>query len=304
MTTRPVTFGGIDIAECSRTYGTSPCLATKALAASCYKTRATCQYATGFNGVARTYRFTDAPVGVPVSLGAFPCVRSVSIAPTKLTPLKGLGQRASVTITLGDFAHHDRGIDPHVASRTYTPEDQGSFWGKFMARHRYYQGRTIRVRRGNLVSPWSWTGFNDRVYIIEKIEGPDKSGNIKITAKDVLKLADDDRATCPLASTSTLTADIASGAGSLTLLPAGIGASEWAGREQTAGAGYCRIGSEIMTYTRSSDTLTLTARGAWGTTAAAHTAGDAVQLCASWSATNIAAIAKELLLYYAGIPSG
>lgn len=294
MITRPITIIELDMDRCTRTYGVAPCTASLAAAQSCYNTRATCQDAANFASAVQTYRLADTGIGVPPSVEAIPCVQSVSIAPTKLTPMKGLGQRASISVVVGDFAHHDRGFDPYVASRTYTPEDQGTFWGRFRARHQYYQGRKLRVRFGSIADPWDWNLFTDRTYILDRITGPDKSGKVTITAKDLLKLADSDRAQCPIASTSTLSANIASSATSLTLLPAGIGAAEYAVREQTVGSGAVRIGSEIMTYTRSGDVLTLT-RAAWGTTAAAHTAGDSVQLCAFWSSVNVATIIKQLL---------
>ena len=294
MITRPITIIELDMDRCTRTYGVAPCTASLAAAQSCYNTRATCQDSANFASAVQTYRLADTGIGVPPEVEAIPCVQSVSIAPTKLTPMKGLGTRASISVVLADFAHHDRVFDPYVASRSYTPEDQGTFWGRFRARHQYYQGRGLRVRSGTITDPWSWSNFVDRTYFIDRITGPDTSGKVTITAKDVLKLADGDRAQCPPASTSTLSASINSSVTSLTLLPAGIGAAEYAVREQSVGSGAVRIGSEIMTYTRSGDVLTLT-RGVWGTTAAAHTAADAVQLCAFWSSVNVATVIKQLL---------
>ena len=303
---RPITIVELDMDRCTLVYGVGACAAIGAAANSCYNTRATCQYSAAFTSAVQTYRLSDSGIGLPPEVEAIPCIESVSIAPTRLTPLKGLGQRASINVILNDFAHHDRVFDPYVADRAYAPEDQGSFWARFRARHKYYQGRTLRVMTGSILSPWDWACFQDRNYVIEKISGPDRSGKMTITAKDVIKLADNDRSTCPKASTSTLSADISAAATSLTLLPAGIGAAEYAVREQVTGSGYVRIGSEIMAYTRSADVLTITrgGAGAWGTTAAAHTAGDTVQLCASWSAANVATVILEMLgANYAGIPA-
>lgn len=294
MISRPITIVELDMDRCTRTYGSAPCTASLAASRSCFNTRATCQDAANFLSAVQMYRLSDMGIGLPPEVEAIPCIESVSIASTKLTPMKGLGQRASISITLRDFAHHDRGFDPYVASRTYSAEDQGTFWGKFRARHKYYQGRKLRIRTGEISTPWNWSSFDDRTYIIDRITGPDASGKVTITAKDVLKLADGDRAQCPRASSSTLSADITAVATSITLLPAGIGTSEYAVREQTVGSGYVRIGSEIMSYTRSGDVLTVV-RAQQGTVAATHTAGDSVQLCAAWSAVNVATVIKQLL---------
>lgn len=293
---RPVTLVELDMPRCVHSYGVYPCEAILSAPLSCFNTRATCQDVVNFLSAVQTYRFADTAIGLPPEVGAIPCIvpGSINIAPTKLTPMKGLGTRASVTITFVDFAHHDRVFDPYVASRTYSPEDQGTFWGKFRARHKYYQGRKLRVRIGSIESPWNWNTFSDRTYIIDRITGPDANGKVTITAKDVLKLIDGDKAKCPIASTSTATGSLTSSGTSLTLSPSGIGTSEYAVREQSAGSGAIRIGSEIMTYTRSGDVLTLT-RGQWGTTAVAHSAGDAVQLCAKWSSVNAVTLIKQLL---------
>ena len=57
----------------------------------------------------------------------------------------------------------------------------------------------------------------------------------------------------------------------MTLLPSGIGNSEY------DAAGYVCIGEEIIGYTRSGDTLTLTERAAKGTTIKTHDLDDLVQ---------------------------
>lgn len=291
---RPITIVELDMPRCTRTFGVAPCNATGAAADSCFNTRATCSFLSAFVTATQIYRLSDTNIGVPPEVDAIPCIESVSIAPTKLAPMKGLGQRASITIVCNDFAHHDRIYDPYVASRTYNPENQGTFWGKFRARHQYYQGRILRVRSGTITSPWSWANFVDRTYIIDRITGPDAKGRVAITANDVLKLADGEKSQCPRASTSTLSANITAVQTSITLLPAGIGAAEYAVREQTVGSGYVRIGSEIMSYTRAGDVLTVV-RAQWGTTAATASLGDAVQLCASWTSVNVATLIKQLL---------
>ena len=64
--------------------------------------------------------------------------------------------------------------------------------------------------------------------------------------KDVLKLASDERAVCPIPSQGRLNLDMTAIATSFTVTPSGVGADYDA-------SGYVRVGSEVMSYTRSGD---------------------------------------------------
>lgn len=243
----------------------------------CYNTRVTCQDTTNYDDSdTLTCRWCESRLSSAeqVEMDAIACVRSCRRSPARMQIGEGLGQRAEVSVTLRDFPHHDRGIDPYVTERSYTPELQGSYFGKLRARNPYYQGRPMRVKVGYVTSPIDLTNnFKTHNYVIERISGPDSKARVTITGKDVLKEIDDERSQIPAANTGVLSADIASDASSATLSPTGIGNSEY------AASGTIRIGSELITFTRSGDTLTLTGRGQNGTTAAAHDEGDSVQEC-------------------------
>ena len=73
------------------------------------------------------------------------------------------------------------------------------------------------------------------------------------------------------ASIGKITLDMTTSTTSVNLTPTGIGSDY-------GSSGYVRIGSEVMAFTRSGDTLTLT-RARKGTTASTHQQGDTVQLC-------------------------
>jgi len=134
-----------------------------------------------------------------------------------------------------------------------------------------------------------------RHYVIESFNGPDTAGRYSITAKDVLKLADGDRAQAPIVSQGFLTAELAADGTSATLNPSGIGNLEY------PASGYVAIGGkEICAFTRSSDTLTLT-RAQFETVAAVHNAGDRVQLCLQYSGEDPGDIIADLLENYAGV---
>lgn len=292
----PALFVELDADTCANTFGSAPCTASLGTLGRCYNTRASCQDAANYNRISKTYRFSEPLEGLPASVQAIPSLVSVSAAPTRLTPGKGLGYRASVTVTLMDHPHHDRGLDPYHGTRTHSASAMGTFWTKFLARNRHYNGRILRVRSGFIASPWDWAAFESREYVIERIEGPDEAGRVRIIAKDILKLADDKRAQCPKASTGALTANITATDTALSVT-AGTG-------PDYGTSGHVRIADEVIGFTgRTGDTLTGLTHGQWGTDAADHDAGDAVQLCKSWTAANVRDIIDELLTAYAGISS-
>ena len=147
----------------------------------------------------------------------------------------------------------------------------GTFWGKFRA---FYglrlQGFPCRVVNGALGQ--ALAVMEIRNFRIETTNGPTPKGEFQIVAKDVLKLADGDRAQAPVLSNGFLSANITNVATAATLAPAGIGDVEYPGSGSVAIGG-----SEICSFTRAGDTLTLT-RAQNNTAAVAHNAQDRVQL--------------------------
>lgn len=291
---QPMVAFEMDLDFCANTYGVAPCTASGSAGSECYNTRKTCQDVANYSKTTKTYRFCQPMEGLPVTVDMYPALEpNIDLAPMLLTPGKGLGYRAVITLKVRDFPHHDRGVDPYVGTRGYTPESQGTFWGKLLARNPYYRGRPARIRAGYLTDPWDWANFETRAYIIDEMKGPDKTGMVIITLKDPLVLADDDKAKCPAASNGVLAADITSGATSLTLSPSGVGNSEY------PTSGTLRIGSEEMTFSsRSGDTISGLTRGVNGSTADSHTTGDTVQLCKVYTAANIIDVIDDLLNNY------
>lgn len=245
----------------------------------------------------KTYRFTDSLVHSAVLAPYIPSIQDVDITPARLEPGKGLGLRASVVVTFRDHPSSDRGDDPYVSQRAYDPAQRGTYWGKLLARNPYYQGRIMRVRTGYIGSTFSLSDFETRTYVIESIDGPDASGRVRITGKDLLKLADDDRAQAPRQSTGKLAGDINAAVTSATLAPAGIGNSEY------AASGWAIIGSEIVSFTRVADALTIT-RAQYGTVAAAHSTNDVVQQCLRYNDQTVPDVVKDLLTTYASVALG
>ena len=291
---QPFSYVELDLDFCANTFGVAPCTATGSGDAKCYNTYASCQDTANFNRITKTYRFCS-PNGakVPQGLDAIPCLKSISITPAEITAGKGLGLRAACSVSFQDFPHSDIRIDPYVSERTYIPINRGTYFGKLKARNPFYNGRIMRVYSGYLEQDGSFNAanFEVRTYVIEQWDGIDTNGITKITAKDILKLASDDRAVAPKASIGKITLDMTTSTTSVNLTPTGIGSDY-------GSSGYVRIGSEVMAFTRSGDTLTLT-RARKGTTASTHKQGDTVQLCYQVAGQTAQNIVYDLLVNYA-----
>ena len=289
----------VDSGACSLTYSNSPCTASIPATGDqeCFNRRATCQDPDNYTATTHTDRFCQPRTNLPKTINMIPSVEGkVARAPTSTTAGKGLGNRAVVKITLNDHAWPDRDVDPYVDNRSYNPDETGTYWGKWLARNPYFEGRELRVLTGYITTPFSLTNFETEYYDITNITGPTK-GKVTITAKDVLTRTYEGKVKYPSQSTGELLTGIAIGATSATLTPTGIGNSEY------PASGYVSFGKEACGFTRVNDALTLV-RAQFGTTAEAYNAGDTVQLCATWTNENVQDVLEELLVTGAGIPSG
>ena len=304
--TEALSYVEIDIDYCSLSFGVAPC--TAVLSADnptglqkCFNTRASCADTPNFTNSPVTLRFSVDTGHNPSDIEALPFIRNhsdVAITPGRISLGEDLGQRESVSITFEDRPHSDAGpgFDKYLSDRTYDPYSQGSFWGKFRARQPYLKGRALRVYRGFVGQALG--DMECRHYIIDSYNGPGVDGKYTLVAKDILKLLDGDIAQAPALSLGSLSADITSSAGSFTLSPTGIGNTDYPASGKLAIGG-----NEIVSFTRSGDTVTITGHGLNGTTAVAHSAGDRVQLCLEYTAEDPADIVYDLMLTYGGIDS-
>lgn len=289
MGRKPVVVVELDLDSCANTYGVLPCTASGT--SKCYNTFKTCQDRGNFVKQVKTYRLTTENAFLPVGEQIYPCIRDVSIAPTKLET-KGISLRANVTITCFDFPYHDRGLDPYWRER---PDYAGTFWGKLKARNPYVVNRVVRVKTG-YVDDDHVVYTQTRTYFLENIDGPDSNGRVVIKAKDLLKLGDEETSRCPVASNGKLTSDIAADAAILALTPDGI----W---NEYPDSGYVRIGDEVIGYSsRSVNGLAGLERGALDTIAVAHRANDKVQACLFFENRRAVDILYELLRDFADVP--
>jgi len=303
----------IDLDYCTRTFGVGACLA--ALGSStprkCYNTFGTCKYLTAYNKGTKTYTFCTATSSMPVGQNYLPFLKSVDERSGSVNiagaqkDLKAFGTRATITAKFVDSPYNDALTDKYVLERIsgaaqideggYNPLDRLTFWTKLKARNRNYAGRPMRVKQC-YIENGAVTVETTRHYTITEIDGPDDSGNVSVKAKDILALADDDKAVAPKANTGYLKADVTVDETSITLLPAGIGNIEY------AASGWVVIGSEICGFTRAGDVLTLT-RGQRGTVASTHSVNDVVQQTFSVRGARIDEVLYDLLVNYAQVPA-
>lgn len=246
MDRRVLTFVEIDVDYCEHTYGTSPCAASLGVTGTkkCFNSLSTCQNRTNFGNVPQTLRFAEDCDYLPRDIDIVAAsIVSTSYTPATISLGEDLGMRATLTVTFRDHLYSDSGpgFDKYLADRAYNPYNQGTFWSKFRARQPYLRGRPfrwIRIEEGQDLSQGETHHF-----IIESFDHS-ASGVFTIVAKDVLKIADNDRAQAPVMSQGYLSADVTSGASSFSLLPTDIG-------KLYMGAGYLAIGGkEIVSYTR------------------------------------------------------
>lgn len=307
----PVQVVEIDIDYCALTYGAGLCDAVLGTTGvrKCFNTFATCQAKPAFDKGVKTLRFITPTASVPKGDIYFPSLTSVSAFSTSVNiggaspSLGALGKRGKVSVRMKDFAYHDRYLDKYQSERVdgtaqtdeggYDPTTRGSFFTKLKSRFPFYAGRPLRVIDG-YVDGGVFTELQTRHFIITNIVGPNDSGNISIEAKDILTLAEKKSATAPTASRGQLLTEVPVGLVSFDLTPSGIG-SEY----PTSGTAV--IGSEIVTYTRSSDTITLTGRGLYTTEENNHSIGDSFQECIVYTNQLINEVVEDLLTNYTDI---
>lgn len=312
----PIQLVEIDIDYCSLTYGTAPCTASLSSITpnKCFNTYATCQVKPVFDKTVKTIKFVNNRQNLPKGLNAYPCLEERGITAFSSTVniagsdprLGSFGRRGTVSVKLKDFVSDDVGLDKYQTERLsgaaqfstvgYNPVDRGTFFTKLKARFPFYAGRPLRVIDG-YVDNGTLVDTQTRYFIITNIVGPDNDGNVEIEGKDVLALADDKKAVAPKPSRGKLGGNITAASGQVfTLTPSGIG-SEY------PASGWATIGSEVVSFTRSTDTITLTGRGLYGTVAASHNSGDSFQEALNIQAARIDDTIYDLLVNYANVPA-
>ena len=309
---------------CSRTYGSAPCTASVGVTGDrkCYNTRKTCQDAANYDASNTvTWRFCRPAMNIPhrlfetgsgntVSTNPLPFLVSVSTSPTYINVSGNseneapMGRRASVSVRFKDAPFDDHVGDPYLADRDFAPMTRGSFWAKWIARNPYHSNYILRVYDGYVNQPLS--KMTVREYFIDAIEGPDSSGGVRVTAKDILRLADDKRALFPPVTEISLNQDIDNSQttgiyvddpSAATLYVMGNSADR-----------YIRVDKEIIKYS-TGDLIEGTTyqlldveRGALNTDADEHRENQNMQRCGRYEDLECWEVAEDLLDEWTTIP--
>jgi hypothetical protein len=292
---------------CALTFGSSPCTATGGADVKCYNTRSTCLDTANFDGSTLSLFFSTGRVaerGVSGAPYILPLLKSVSTSPTQInlagssSDAKGLGIQSLCTITFRDAPHTDRRVDPYVDGRSWDPLDagRGTFWTRWVARNKYRQNMQIVVYDG--YEGQALSEMIKRTYFLQEFNGPGSGGGVSIKCKGILAKAEERKAQAPLASPGVLYNNITAGATSLE--------AATAVEADYPSSGWLRINDEIMQYTsRATSTNGVTfsglSRGAFNTSAAAHSFDDAVQETLVYQNEPADTIVADLLENYAGI---
>jgi len=295
---------------CSLEYGVSPCTAAIGVTGSikCFNTSKTCQDLPNYDPEPLLLRFCKPQATQPEGIFCVPSLQSVSTSPTQINVVGGskskgpLGVRAELSVSFKDHPYSDVLVDKYRTERGYIATDRGSYWSKWLARNPYYTGYIIRVYDGYVGQALADMG--KRTYLIDTFSGPDSNQNVTIKAKDVLKLADNDKAQAPIASTGELIVDYSDTASMDPMRITGGIASEY------PAPGKVRINKELFSYTGVSTiseteiNITGVTRSINGTDPESHDEGDRVQLCLEYTNIRPDDLTNDLLTTYGAVPSG
>lgn len=300
----------LEVDQCTRTYGVGACtagLGINGYQRKCYNSWATCQVLDAFDKGVNTLKFCI-PSYPLKGQNHIPALRSVDGTEQMANisgydpNLSGLGKRANLKIEMIDFTDRDVLTDKYWQERMsgaaqtdepgYDPKGRSTFWAKFKRRNPNYAGRRAIVKRGTINAAGAFVVDTERHYVMDNIAGPDNSGRVTITVKDILSLAEDEKAQAPLPSSGRVSVDMSD---SVTTMQVDDGA-------QYPASGWVVVGSEIMSFTRTGNNMTVT-RGQMGSVAASHTAGDTVQLAFYCNRERVDSVLRRLLVDYAKVPA-
>ena len=268
---------------CSLTNGVAPCAAVQ----TCWNTRFTCRDLKNYDETTQDLWFVEPSETLPELPGlVFPVLQSVSTRATELNPgarfanVSALGKRAEITVTVADFIHHDRGIDPYYAEREKPPA--GTFWARWLARNPLYSGTTVELYTivdGTLSQP--------EIYEIDSISTI-SAGAVRIVAKDVLRMGYDSSA--PVTSLGKITTEMTAAQNTITV----------DNSDGYPDSGVVLIGKELMDFTRAGAVLTLV-RGQYKTTAETHNLNDLAQVCLVYDDQKTTDIIYDLLVNFGDV---
>jgi hypothetical protein len=274
----PVSLVVITLDTCGRTFGVAPCSAT---GEKCYNTFPTCKDRVNYDRQEKEYLYTDVDAPLPFP-GPRPYVSKIRYTPTEIKAT--LAVKGRVTLDMMDEPETtDIGLDPYTADRSVIPD--GTYWRKLLARNPNHADRKVEIYEGFIgltrdAFILRWAG------LVESIKT--SRGRATVTLVDPLKGVEDIQV--PPEIDVKLVVDISASASAVTLS---------GDTDLMPDAGVVRIEDEFISYAainRSSNVISGLTRGWQGSTAAEHSANDAVALALYIAPINPFDLVEALLL--------
>ena len=322
----PIQLVGLTQPRCSRRFGVAPCAANIADGPRCYQTFSTCLSVPNISytgsiewmfsksetpSIGASPMLTYTRTGEAIRTNPIPTLVSVSESASRLNVGAArdgespFGIRSSVSVQFRDILWNDHVGDFYLSQRSGT---RGGFWQKWSARNLYFSNMTVTVYEG--YRGQALEDMQKRLYIVEKIDGPDAAGNVTLTGIDPLRLADAKRAKFPRVTDMALVNAVTNVATTGVIVRAALAdLTDTFGN--VVGTRYMRIGSEIIAYTGQTETgvgtgqytLSGVARGQLGTTAAAQSANAAAQRAGRYSVIPAWDAIYNLLTQHTDLPA-
>lgn len=311
----PIQVVELVVPRCSLSFGVAPCTASLGDGPYCYQQWGGCLAPAAFDDLATIkWRFMKkkargmslyATAVDEIATDPLYMLEEVSVEESRINIGSirvgdaPLGITGGVTISFTDEPFDDNVGDPYLSLRGAI-DAEGGFWAKFFTRVPYFAHIRINIYEG------FWGDSLDlmtrRTYLMEGATGPDSRKRVTITGVDPLRLTDPKRASFPPEMDIELVSTLTSGSTSDIVVQKGITGDLEVQLGNTTNK-FILVGSEIIRYTGAtanpSDdgewTLTGITRGALGTTAAAHSPGDAMQRVGRFESMDSYLIAERLL---------
>lgn len=218
----------------------------------------------------------------PLSEEYYPSIvkRGIDPVPTRMLPGEGLPYSGYIKFTFQDFPFGD----------------QGTYFGRLIAANPYYQDRPLKFYTGFFDGEnFSLSNFKEKLYFIQKIQGPDSNGRVVITAVDPLIQLSEKQARTPETPNAELASSLGAGATGTVNIGDNAGYS--------VDGGIAKINDEYLEYSglSGSDSIVVVGRAAYGSSSASHDAGDNINPCYSFEDKNVVDVIRDLIELFSPI---
>lgn len=324
MGREPLTIVELEQPRCALRFGVGLCEAT---GRPCYNTQGTCGDLMNYDpsgsikwrfvdGRPGSYDFADYSDPDNPETDPFPCLVSVSTSENEINAgsnLDGrspLGVTGKVSVQLEDFPCNDAAGDFYSPQRAGYEAGKplptrGNFWALWTARNQLFNGMYLRVYDG--YAGQTLSDMRQRLYIVDRVDGPNGDGGVTLSGLDPLRLAGDKKAEFPRTSNLDLFGDIDDTQTDVVVFGDERDLSDAFGN--TGARRYLVLGKELIEYTGYTGdeegrfTLSGVVRGALGSEAKEHKDKDKVQRAGRYEGLKFWRVLNDLLVNHTEIPA-